>query len=580
MPANQYEAVIVGSGFGGAITGCRLAQKWPKKVLILERGRRYGLGEFPRSPRDMAHNFWALSEEKVRRPKRVSKTLQRKKRDLDGMFDVRNYNHMDVVIGAGLGGGSLIYANVFLLPPDEIFDQRWPSSCKKNVLRPYYDVAKEVLGSRPIPRNGDPRRHITRTELCEKVAFKTGRDSELVDINVFFGNNFQNPLPIGHQDKNRYGALQTSCVYCAECIIGCNYHAKNTLDLNYLFVAEKGHQAEIRTRQLVQKIVPLGKNDQDDPSADGTNGYRVYHKDLQEGKVRSVTTNRVVVSAGTLGSTELLLRCKEYFQTLPRISDKLGHYFSGNGDFLSFVLGSDLPANPNYGPTITQRIDHNLFHNFTRDHAFIVEDAGYPTHLAWFIEGIKPGWFRLPATKRFLNRLWTQLKSGKSPGVIGYAFSDLLSGDLSYQTSVLLCMGVDKADGVMRLDKNQHLALEWPYRNSMSLYRAILQAGRGFCRVVGGDSFFPLPTWKWPWRNNVTVHPLGGCVIADDSSRGVTNADRGVFGQIFGYKGLYVADGSIVPTAIGPNPIATISALSEMVAEGITGIPPNASLGA
>lgn len=286
-----------------------------------------------------------------------------------------------------------------------------------------------------------------------------------------------------------------------------------------------------------------------------------------------------MISAGTLGSTELLLRCKEYFRTLPRISDKLGYYFSGNGDFLSFVLVGKAPADPNHGPTITQRIDCDLFQNFTPECGFIIEDAGYPSFLAWFVEGIEPGWFHLPALKRFLAHLWTQVKSGKSPGVIGWAFADLLSGNISYHTSVLLCMGVDKADGIMKLGRDHSLALEWPYRNSMSLYEGILKAGEEFRRATEAKDFIPLPTWDWPLRNNVTVHPLGGCVLANDPSEGVANADPGSFGQVFNYQGLYVADGSLVPTAIGPNPTATISALSERVAESITGIQPDASLG-
>ena len=116
-----------------------------------------------------------------------------------GLFDIRNFQRMDVVLCAGLGGGSLIYANVFMEPPDQVFDERWPANAKKAALAPYYRVAKEVLGSRPIPRNGDPRREIVRTRLFEKVAKTIGRDSQLVDINVFFGNDFADPLPIGEQ---------------------------------------------------------------------------------------------------------------------------------------------------------------------------------------------------------------------------------------------------------------------------------------------------------------------------------------------------------------------------------------------
>jgi len=585
MAEQRYEAVIIGSGFGGAITGCRLAAKWPQgRVLILERGKRYSLGSFPRAPHDIARNFWSVADETVERPRHVRKILEKKTdaEQFHGMFDVRNYKHMDVLIAAGLGGGSLIYANVFLLPPEHVFDERWPKSCKKSELDPYYAVAKKVLGARPVPpATTDPRRRIARTQLFQEVAHRIGHDSQLLDLNVFFGNDFNNPLPIGEQQRNRYGALQTSCVYCAECIIGCNYHAKNTLDLNYLYVAEKHHRAEIRAEHLVDKIVPVDASRKDDATAGGSHGYRVYFRDLRLPRPESgsVLASRVVLSAGSLGSTELLLRCKEVHRTLPGVSDKLGTCFSGNGDFLSFILGTKDPANPNYGPVITQRTDWNLFQKFDPDRAFLVEDASYPTALAWFIEGAKPGFLRIRALVQFVRHLIDRVLSGKSLGTFGYALSDILSDDVSYHTCVLLCMGLDKANGVMKLDKNQRITVDWPYKDSLALYHAILKTGELFRKTVDGEIYFALPTWDWPIRNNITVHPLGGCVLADDSTRGVTSADRTSFGQVFGYQGLYVADGALLPSAVGANPCATISALSEMVAEGITGIPPDDKLG-
>jgi cholesterol oxidase len=576
----SYKAVVIGSGFGGAITGCRLAKKWDGgRVLIFERGKRYPMGSFPRKPHDFAYNFWAIAGERVRRPPHLRRLVDRGV-ESHGIFDVRNYRHMDVVVGAGLGGGSLIYANVFMIPPDEIFDARWPDSCKKKNLLPYYAVAKEVLGSRPIPVNDDPRRQIIRQRLFEEVAKKNGRNSELVDINVFFGNDFHKPLAIGEQQRNRYGALQTSCVYCAECDIGCNYHAKNTLDLNYLFVAEHRYQAVIRTEHLVLKIVPVDVARADDPNADGTNGYRIYYRDLSRIKTEAQTlfAERIVVSAGTLGSTEMLLRCKEHFRTLPKISDKLGCSFSGNGDFLSFVLGSKFPADPNYGPVITQRTDYNLFRDFDSERAFMLQDASYGNILAWFTEGAKPGFLHLSSLRQFLRDLFVRLRSGTSLGSLGWALDDLLSDDVSFRTCVMLCMGIDKSNGVMTLNGDHQLSINWPYKDSMSLYRAILESGKQFSRTVQATIFTPFPTWDWPSRKNVTVHALGGCILATDSSKGVTSADVGSFGQVFGYRNLYVADGSIVPTAVGANPTATISALSEMVAQGITGTAPDANL--
>jgi cholesterol oxidase len=156
-----------------------------------------------------------------------------------------------------------------------VFSDRWPQSCRKAVLLPYYEVARHVLGARPIPTMADTLRQIPRTILFQKVAGELGRKSKLMDINVFFGNDFSNPLPRGVQDKNRYGALQTSCVYCAECDVGCNYHAKNTLDLNYLFRAEQQYGAEILTEHIADWIVPVDSSGKEDPAADGSFGYRV-----------------------------------------------------------------------------------------------------------------------------------------------------------------------------------------------------------------------------------------------------------------------------------------------------------------
>ncbi|WP_416306054.1 GMC oxidoreductase [Neptunicella sp. SCSIO 80796] len=567
----DYQAIVIGSGFGGAVNACRLAKKWPAQVMLLERGKRYPMGSFPRKPHDMANNFWNLAEEPRQRPANIDT------KDMDGMFDIQHFDHMDAVVCAGLGGGSLIYANVFLQPPDEVFDHRWPQTCKKADLQPYYQVAKSVLGARPVPQNSDPRRQIIRTGLFENFAKHEGRESQLVDINVFFGNDFEQPLDIGVQQKNRYGAVQTSCVYCAECDVGCNTHSKNTTDLNYLFVAEHQYQAEIKTSMVAEKIVPLNEQGQDDNTATGEWGYRVYWLDLTNNKVQcSAVTRRVIVSAGTLGTNELLLRCRDIYQTLPLINQQLGQHFSGNGDFLAFVINADKPADPNYGPVITQKIDYNLFSDFDRSKAFILEDASYPNFAAWYTEGLKPGFSHLRALWRTIRVFIQRFIGGATTGKVGYAFSQLLKGDMSFNSAVLLCMGLDNSEGKIALDSSGVININWPYKQNMSLYQAILDMGKRFTRWAGGKHFIPLPNWLWPMRSNVTVHALGGCRLADEPSQGVTSAEKDKFGQVFGYTGLYVADGSLVPTAVGANPVATITALSERVAEGITGITPDA----
>ncbi|WP_299083093.1 GMC oxidoreductase [uncultured Paraglaciecola sp.] len=566
----KYEAVVIGSGFGGAINACRLAKQWPSKVLVLERGKRYPMGSFPRTPHDMSNNFWNVVRDKQHNTKNAGS------KEMFGLFDIRSFEHMDAVVGAGLGGGSLIYANVFLEPPEHIFDHNWPQSCSKEALQPYYKTAKSVLGARPIPDQSAPRREVVRTQLFKEFAKHDGRDSKLVDINVFFGNDFSKPTDIGVQQKNRYGAIQTSCVYCAECDVGCNTHSKNTTDLNYLFVAENKYQAQIETMSLVEKIVPLNATGEEDTSANGEFGYRVFWFDLSNNKEEvSVTTKRVIVSAGTLGTNELLLRCRDVFKTLANINQNLGRCFSGNGDFLSFVIDGEKPADPNYGPVITQKIDYNLYADFKPDQAYILEDASFPNFAAWYTEGLKPGVLHLSGLFRTLKALFRRFIRGVKTGRIGYAFRELLKNDAAYTTSVLLCMGVDNSAGKMKLDKQGFLNVEWPYKDNQKLYDAIMDMGKHFKTWAKAKAFIPMPNILWPLKSNVTVHALGGCKLADSPEKGVTSANLETFGQVYGYQGLYVADGSLLPTAVGANPVATISALSERVAEGITGIQPD-----
>lgn len=580
----DYEAVVIGSGFGGAVSFCRLAQKWGSKVLLLERGKRYPKGAFARSPQQMAENFWSLADETVKRPGNICNS----KTSTLGLFDVRLFKKMDAVFSAGLGGGSLIYANVFLEPPAELFQESWPTGLTKASLQPYYDVARQVLGARPIPPwENEQRRHIIRTELFQAFAKHENRESKLADIGVFFGNQYSyqgsdQPLAIGEQEPNRYGAVQTSCTYCGECDVGCNTHSKNTLDLNYLYVAEHHHAGKIHTESLAHNIIPLNASGEDDSNADGSEGYRVEFKNLLSGEILSVKTRRVIISAGTFGSNELLLRCRDVHKTLTKLSKQLGRWFSGNADFLSFVPGGQQAVDPNYGPVITQYTDYHLFNGFNRQQGFVFEDASYPGFLAWYVEGIFPAdWPRKIA--RLLKQTWewfkNVLRTGSWAGSLGFLFHEMLKGNLAYRTSVLLCMGLDKGDGTLSLNPQGRIDLDWPQETSMPVYQAILDAGQRFKAFVDSQWFIPLPTWNMPIRHNVTVHPLGGCILADSPEQGVVSADALNRGAVFGYQGLYVADGAILPSAVGANPIATITATAEWIAEGITGIKPDASLG-
>ena len=573
----RLEAIVIGSGFGGSVMACRLAAKWPGQVLLLERGRRYPKGSFARDPHDFANNFWS-AERKGPGDKR------------NGLFDIRHFKHMDAVLSAGYGGGSLIYANVFKPPPAWVFQKGWPEGMTLDLLTPYYQVARMVLGAKTIPAAaGDARRLVQRSQVHAAFAKSEGRTSELAEICVFFGNHYAQsngaPLAIGEQERNRYGATQTSCTYCGECDVGCNVHAKNSLDLNYLHVAEHRHGAQIKTEAEVTKIVPLDAQGQADSAADGRHGYQVFYSDSQ-GKSHCATSQRVVVAAGTLGTNELLLRCRDEFGSLPRISLQLGKRFSGNGDFVAIVNSSERALDSNYGPVITRFTDFNLqAQPQDGQPSYLLEDAGYPAFAAWYVEGLRPltslsylfgKLMRLEkiAWRRWLAGLWP----GKRRGSVVDYLQAMLQGDLSYRSSVLLFMGLDAGDGEVSLHQGA-LTLRWPQSTSMPLYTAILDCANRFTRFVKARGLIQQPTWYRPIRDNITVHPLGGCALANSAQAGVVNTTTGQRGQVFGYQGLYVADGALLPGAVGANPSATIAALAEWIAHDITGIAPDANLG-
>ncbi|RZI43817.1 GMC family oxidoreductase [Herbaspirillum sp. HC18] len=584
----EHEAVVIGSGFGGAVMSARLSKRWPGRVLLLERGKEYPLGAYPRSPAAMADNMWCPPGDTARRPR----TVHRRKTErgyLTGMFDIRHFDKIDTVTSAVYGGGSQIYANVFLRPPEAVFEQGWPAALRRSTLAPYYDVAQQVLGARPVPPATGPedRRYIKRTEQFQAFAREANLTTKMADIAVYFGNGYtysgcDKATPLGVQEPNRYGALQTSCTYCGECDIGCNVQAKNSVDHNYLHVARYRYGMTVRTQAHVERIVPLNANGADDPDGDGYHGYRVYYRDVSRNETHHITARRVVLSAGTLGTGELLMRCRDVHKTLPRVSQRLGQQFSGNGDFLAAAVDGQKEINSNYGPVITQYTDHHLFKDLDRKQAFLLEDAAYPTQVGWATAALGP-------MMNPFHMLWNGIKQacaylfdryypGRKNSTVGYMMQKLFSHDLSQYSALLLCMGLDNAKGVLKLNEEGYLEVDWPQDSNRPLYDAILNLGKRFTKFIDGKHFVPMPTWLWPLKNNVTVHPLGGCALADAPEKGVVSANEGSRGQVFGYHWLYVADGSLMPTALGANPVATITALSEWIAHEITGAVPDADL--
>jgi cholesterol oxidase len=514
-----YDVVVIGSGFGGAINACRLSQAG-RSVCVLERGKRWGRKDFPRTTGQVAHAFWNYKD--------------------FGLLDYRAFNKIDVIQASGVGGGSLVYFNVHIRTPKEIFeDPRWPVGVKRDVLNPYYDIAKDMLDAKTLtpPDEFDlPNR--TKAFLAASRSLQPR--SELVDIAVY----------TGREGPNRHGVIQDACVYCGNCMLGCHVHAKNTLDLNYLPVAEK-NGAEVYPLHMVEYIEPVERD-----------GYRVHFvrfNPAQQNEFESGTVigRTVIVSAGSLGSTEILLRCRDRVKSLPALGRMLGQRFSGNGDFLlagTFECNTEI--DPGSGPSITAGADFS-----TSKNRIFIEDLGFPDPFLWYLESSLPVPNRLRNLKLFIKKYFMRTVGLTNASAFTDGADKLFQGGVTPRFLPYLGMGTDAADGRMSLSNNV-IDIHWDNKRSQEMFDEMEALLKQLSQAAGGR-YKPSVLWGWPFKKLLTAHPLGGCPMSDDPDQGVVNE----FGEVWNYPGLYVSDGAIIPTALSVNPSATISALSERIAE-------------
>ena len=518
---DTYDVVVIGSGFGGAITACRLAQAG-RSVCILERGKRWDKGDFPRSTGQVAKAFW-------REP------------DNYGFLEYRTFKRIDVLQGCGVGGGSLHYFNVHLRTPPAIYDKpEWPAQITRAVMDPYYDIAQDMLDVEPLsPPEG--LELPAKTEAYFAAAKAAGKKPERVPIAVYTGKDRANP---------HSGIPQSACDYSGNCMLGCRVHAKNTLDLNYIPVAEN-NGAEVYPLHKVDKIESLGAD-----------GYRVHFEHLDPDPPRrshpgTVVGKKVIVSAGTLGSNELLLRCRDVHRTLPNLSPMLGSRFSGNGDFLlSGAIDTDREVDPSQGPSITAGADFS-----TANNQIFIEDLGFPNPFMWLLEGVLPNPSRFQNLIRVIKTYITaSLGFMSGSHRVRFEASRIFTDGSTTRFLPYLGMGTDAADGQLRL-KDGGIDVDWSHRHSMQMFKEMEQALKALSRGVNGK-FLNSILWKWPVRKLLTAHPMGGCFMGDSPETSVVNEH----GEVWGYPNLYVADGSLIPTALSINPSSTISALAERVA--------------
>ncbi|MBV9926754.1 MAG: GMC family oxidoreductase [Acidobacteria bacterium] len=510
----HYDAVVIGSGFGGSINALRLAEAG-KSVLVLERGKRYKPGEFPRDVRDVDKLFW-------RYPKRA---------ESKGLYDIRFFSGIAAVVASGVGGGSLVYANIHIRPDAVVFeDPRWPRAINRQSLDPYYDKVAKTLDIAPIP----PEVKLVKRDVYRAAAEKMGRSVFDPDMAVKWGGPAENG--------------REPCRLVAECEFGCQYGAKNTLDFNYLARAES-LGARVRPGSHVTRIEPDGA------------GYRVHYKDVAGGAESSVTGRRVVLSAGTLGTNEILLRCRDVYRTLPNLSRRLGHGYSGNGDFLGSIQNSKTDLQPWVGTDVTSVIRY-----FDVAPQFTMAAPTFNKAVMEVIASLGQGdgkWVRPFASLLYPLMNWlTPLafkkgllsKPSKRPGPN--------AGDPARMTN-LFAIGRDNANGMIRL-KNGGIDIEWDYERENSALIGRQDAAMREVAGIYGGTYAPLISWSI-FRRIITVHSLGGCHLSDSPEAGVVSVD----GEVHGHPGLFVADGSVIPTAIGFHPVMTISAISERIAEAV-----------
>lgn len=533
----KYDVVIVGSGYGGAITAARIsgAPVNPKKsVCLLERGKEWPVGQFPDSL-----------------PKAVEQ-VRNTVTNPTGLYDFPVFEEIAVMKGCGLGGTSLVNANVAIIPDDDVFLQSsWPRSINRPALQPYYDTALKVLASRPHPR----AKELLKVQALERRAKEIGLEAFGLNINVNFDIDGLNP----------YGVPQKPCIDCGDCITGCNVGAKNTLYMNYLPMAH-ANGTDIFTQTQVDWLEKL---------PDG--GWRIHGRRHERLFPESFTLDAgcVILAAGSLGSPEILLRSEVHGLSL---SPMAGTHFNGNGDFFGIafngeyrtnVLGfgnhPDSPWRPYApGPTIVGGIRYNK--DLPIGRRMTIEDLSFPSA---YISAAMVAFGAM----------------GGQPTVAGHEseekarrakdnpFDPYQPDNAMNHTMFYLVVSEDNAKGTMRLNTNLldphgRLEIDWDDAGNEPIFTLINEELRRHARALEA-AFIENPWWHFlNLHRLITAHPLGGLPLGEDYLQGAVDP----FGRVFDGKGsvhdgLFVADGSLIPCALGVNPLLTISALSERIAE-------------
>ena len=525
----HYDAIVVGSGYGAGVAVNRLA-KAGKRTALIERGPERVPGEFPDSLLDAAREFQIT---------RGGTHLGSR----SGLFDMRVQSDVSVLLGCGLGGTSLINGNVMLKPEAAVLQAAdWPSCLREDtgsLLSEAYERALIMLESVPYP-NDVP---LQKLKAFEQQAHGVGGELSLPPINVTFATR-----------ETTVGAVQPQCTLCGDCCSGCNVGAKNTTAMNYLADA-KAAGAELFTGAEVQWVEKVSL------------GWKLHYKtadDKSADALHTLTCSDLFLGAGTLGSTEILLRSQ---QAGLGLSPQLGKGFSGNGDVIAFGYNNDMPVNgigighppreesDPVGPVIAGLID--LRNTGRLDKNIVIQEGALPSPLAPLLPAMLGSASPLFGVDTDLGdtveealRTLKSLATGAYKGAVA-------------NTQTFLVMAHEASQGEMRL-VNDELTIHWPDAGRDPVFEHISETLERATAATGG-TYIANPIWAESLgRNLVSVHPLGGCVMADSAEQGVVDDCGRVYtdtGAI--HSGLHVLDGSVVPSSLGVNPSLTITALAE-----------------
>lgn len=525
MTAFDVDFLIVGSGFGGSVSALRLVEKG-YSVKVLERGKRWATSEFPTTNWDLRKSLWMPLAQCF------------------GILRLSFLSDVFVLSGAGVGGGSLVYANTLYVPPDAFFrspawgegppnfDGDW-----KAALMPHYRMAQYMLGVTQNVFEGEP------DLLLREISKTMNRDATYVTtpVAVYFGE-------AGKEAPDPYfggaGPARSGCQLCGGCMVGCRFGAKNTLDRNYLYFAEKGG-ADVLPMRTVVDVKAL-------PESEG-GGYLVTHQRSGAWFARDTQTIRarnVVLSAGVLGTVKLLLECKER-GTLPNVSSRLGETVRTNSEAILGVTSEDRHVNYSKGIAIT-----SSFHPDEHTHVEVVRYSEGSDALAPLATLLTDGGAGAPRPLKYVANVLRQpltfLRSiwpfGKAKRGVFLLVMQTLDNSIALRLRRKWTRFFTKSIDTSLGDGT-------PNPTYIPLGNEVARAFSS--RLPGGIAYSSIPEVLFDVPT--TAHILGGAVMGASADVAVIDTKN----EVFGHPGLFVCDGSMIPANLGVNPSLTITAIAE-----------------